>query len=123
MVGYVNAVQPYLMQKVCTFGSYGTSQALSGMTNRVFKPAFKVHFSNVKQTRSQKYELIGTSFENSRVIKIQHGKENSHKLQSCTCVQISGVTYDILDVSLDEDSYVTYDLITIKESKRGAGHE
>lgn len=107
--------QPYQMRYTADFGSFNTVDNGMGISMPTFVSQFKLHYARVSQTISQKYEALGTDFENTQILAVRHDKRLTDKL----AVQIDGKVYSIVDLSVRDDTYLSYDLITIKRYKAG----
>lgn len=107
--------QPYQMRYTADFGSFNMAENGMGIPMPTFVSQFKLHYARVSQTISQKYEALGTDFENTQILAVRHDKRLTDKL----AVQIDGKVYSIVDLSVRDDTYLSYDLITIKRYKAG----
>lgn len=107
--------QPYQMRYTAEFGSFNTVDNDMGIPMPTFVSQFKLHYASVSQTISQKYEALGTEFENTQILAVRHDKRMTDKL----AVRIDGKVYSIVDLSARDDTYLSYDLITIKRYKAG----
>lgn len=107
--------QPYQMRYTAEFGSFNTVDNDMGIPMPTFVSQFKLHYARVSQTISQKYEALGTDFENTQILALRHDKRMTDKL----AVRIDGKVYSIVDLSARDDTYLSYDLITIKRYKAG----
>ncbi|KAB1962492.1 phage head closure protein [Limosilactobacillus fermentum] len=107
--------QPYQMRYTAEFGSFNTVDNDMGIPMPTFVSQFKLHYARVSQTISQKYEALGTDFENTQILAVRHDKRMTDKL----AVRIDGKVYSIVDLSAHDDTYLSYDLITIKRYKAG----
>lgn len=109
--------QPYQMNHKASFGNYENVKTRTGIIRQRFKEIAKLHYAVVNQTINQKYDTLGSKYQDSRIIAIQHNPRITDEL-SC---QINGKTYSILDVSAGHDTYVSYDLVTISlaENRKG----
>lgn len=107
--------QPYQMRYTAEFGSFNTVDNDMGIPMPTFVSQFKLHYSRVSQTISQKYEALGTDFENTQILAVRHDKRLTDKL----AVQIDGKVYSIVDLSVRDDTYLSYDLVTIKRYRAG----
>lgn len=107
--------QPYQMRYTAEFGSFNTVDNDMGIPMPTFVNQFKLHYARVSQTISQKYEALGTDFENTQILAVRHDKRMTDKL----AVRIDGKVYSIVDLSARDDTYLSYDLITIKRYKAG----
>ena len=107
--------QPYQMRYTAEFGSFNTVDNDMGIPMPTFVSQFKLHYARVSQTISQKYDALGTDFENTQILAVRHDKRMTDKL----AVRIDGKVYSIVDLSARDDTYLSYDLITIKRYKAG----
>ena len=107
--------QPYQMRYTADFGTFSSAENGMGIPMAIFVSQFKLHYARVSQTISQKYEALGTDFENTQILAVRHDKRLTDKL----AVQIDGKVYSIVDLSVRDDTYLSYDLITIKRYKAG----
>ena len=107
--------QPYQMRYTAEFGSFNTVDNDMGIPMPTFVSQFKLHYARVSQTISQKYDALGTDFENTQILAVRHDKRLTDKL----AVRIDGKVYSIVDLSARDDTYLSYDLITIKRYKAG----
>ncbi|QID95032.1 phage head closure protein [Limosilactobacillus fermentum] len=107
--------QPYQMRYTADFGTFSSAENGMGIPMAIFVSQFKLHYARVSQTISQKYEALGTDFENTQILAVRHDKRLTDKL----AVQIDGKVYSIVDLSVRDDTYMSYDLITIKRYKAG----
>lgn len=105
--------KPYQMRHKVTFCNLTNKTSGAGINQPILTPAFSLHFAYVKKTLTMKYDALGTNYENSQIIAVQHNDAVNNKLK---CI-INGQTFDILDVSSDSELYVSYDLITISFNK------
>lgn len=107
--------QPYQMRYTADFGTFSSAENGMGIPMAIFVSQFKLHYARVSQTISQKYEALGTDFENTQILAVRHDKRLTDKL----AVRIDGKVYSIVDLSVRDDTYLSYDLITIKRYKAG----
>lgn len=107
--------QPYQMRYTADFGTFGVTENGMGIPMPTFVSQFKLHYARVSQTISQKYEALGTDFENTHILAVRHDKRLTDKL----AVQIDGKVYSIVDLSVRDDTYLSYDLVTIKRYRAG----
>lgn len=107
--------QPYQMRYTADFGNFGVTENGMGIPMLTFVSQFKLHYARVSQTISQKYEALGTDFENTQILAVRHDKRLTDKL----AVRIDGKVYSIVDLSVRDDTYLSYDLVTIKRYKAG----
>lgn len=107
--------QPYQMRYTADFGTFSSAENGMGIPMAIFVSQFKLHYARVSQTISQKYEALGTDFDNTQILAVRHDKRLTDKL----AVRIDGKVYSIVDLSVRDDTYLSYDLITIKRYKAG----
>ena len=115
-----NRFQPYQFKSTVAFSTVTTQEnPYTGIEQTVKHEEFKKHFAKVKQTLTQKYSVLGTKLENSFNIAIRHDK----RLQQFDYLiaTINGVDYNIMDISFDNETYNSYDLITLSK-KEGNGN-
>ncbi|WP_054725632.1 phage head closure protein [Paucilactobacillus hokkaidonensis] len=82
-----------------------------------FKKKLTLHYARVKTTMTQKYLAAGTELEDTSTIAVRHNNQLEN-MQQCV---VNGVTYDITDVSPDDEMYIAYDFVTLSKIKRGGG--
>lgn len=109
--------QPYQMTRMASFGNYENKESRTGIIKQTFKEVCKLHFAIVHQTISQKYDAINSQYQDARIIAVQHTSAINDKL---TC-KIDGNVYRILDISPDQDTYISYDLVTLSLIKDKKG--
>lgn len=110
----IKTYQPYQMTKVAEFGGYpknARKENNRGMMVPQFVKEFSLHYAKINQTISQKYETIGTQFEDSQIIAVQH----NGKLKETMICRIENQDYKILNISVNDKDYLSYDLVTIKK--------
>lgn len=110
--------QPYQMAKTCQLGEVkSVRNKNSGVNIPTFVPTKTVHYSPLKRTFNQKYELVSTRLDETIEIAIQH-----QDIGDAQQVKIGDITYNILDNSVDDSlEYITYDILTLKDvSKVGS---
>lgn len=112
--------QPYQFKSIVTFSTVTTQEnPYTGIEQTIKHEEFKKHFAKVKQTLNQKYSVLGTSLENSFNIAIRHDKRLEQF--DYLIATINGVDYRIIDISFDNETYNSYDLITLSK-KEGNGN-
>lgn len=97
---------------------FGVFESKVNPNTGVSVPAFvekeKMHYKAQRKTITQRYALIGTDLENTSIIVIRHFKLSD----TYQYLRIGDKTYKIIDYSIDDSNhYMTYDFLTIKESK------
>ncbi|WP_056960183.1 phage head closure protein [Liquorilactobacillus satsumensis] len=108
---------PSDMVKKANFGGVqSVKNKFSGANVPTFVKQFTLHYKDIKRTLTQTYMLQGTELQDTKIIAVRHNS----KLVDTMKVQISGDSYDIKDISVDDSNdYITYDLITIAKVKKG----
>ncbi len=108
-----NPYKPYQFNHLITFCDSQNTINQAGINVTKLVPAFSLHFAYIKQTITQKYQLIGTDLENTKLIAIRHNA----KVNNYQYALIDNQEYRIIDVSSDNTMYIAYDILTIKQSK------
>lgn len=104
--------KPYQFKNNVTFSTIIQSQnQYTHMMTEVKKEVFTKKFARVKNTLSQKYSVVGTQYEKSFNIAIRHTKQLEE--YDYLIATINGVDYNIIDMSLDNENYNSYDLLTL----------
>lgn len=115
-----NRFQPYQFKSTVTFSTVTTQEnPYTGIEQTIKHEEFKKHFAKLKQTLNQKYSVLGTSLENSFNIAIRHDKRLEQF--DYLIATINGVDYKIIDISFDDETYNSYDLLTLTK-KEGNGN-
>ena len=110
--------QPYQMRYTANFGTFSDVDNGMGIPMPIFVSQFKLHYARVSQTINQKYQALGTEYENTQILAVRHDKRLSDQL-AC---KIGKQVYSIVDLSVRDESYLSYDLVTIKRYKGGDGN-
>lgn len=112
--------QTYQFRHVGEFGvSKSKSDQNTGANIPTFQAVKRLHFARNKQTLSEKAQVAGTEYENSIVITIRHNKDLS-QIKSLFA-KINGDVYEVINYSVDDDSYDSVDLLTLKHTEKIAG--
>lgn len=83
----------------------------TGGYKKEFVKKFSLWFAPRTRTLSQQVSLVGTEWENTKVVVTRHAS----KLEGIQLAKIGEVTYDVVSYSPDESNkYVAYDYITLK---------
>lgn len=110
--------QPYQMRNVVTFNKQIEKEnKYTGMIETYNQAWFTKHCAKVKTTLSQKFSVVGTQFENALVLAIKHDKRlelENYNYLTCT---FKGIDYRIIDISVDDENYLSYDLITLSKKE------
>lgn len=109
--------KPYQLNKTADFGVIESIENGAGVNVPKFQKKLTLHYARVKTTMTQKYLSAGTELEDTTTIAVRHNSQ----LESMRQCQIKGVTYDITDVSPDDEMYIAYDFVTLSKIKRGGG--
>lgn len=112
--------QPYQFKDIVTFSTLTTQEnPYTGIEEPIKHEEFKKRFAKVKQTLNQKYSVLGTQYENSFNIAIRHDKRLEQF--DYLIATVNGVDYRIIDISFDNETYNSYDLLTLTK-KEGNGN-
>lgn len=104
--------KPYQFNGKVTFSTIIQSQNQhTHIMQEVKKEVFTKKFARIKNTISQKYSVIGTQYEKSFNIAIRHSKQLQE--YDYLIATINGIDYNIIDMSLDNENYNSYDLLTL----------
>lgn len=115
-----NRFQPYQFKSTVTFSTLTTKEnPYTGIEESIKHEEFKKHFAKIKQTLNQKYSVLGTKYEKSFNIVIRHDKRLSQF--DYLIATIHSVDYRIIDISFDDETYNSYDLLTLTK-KEGNGN-
>ncbi|MFT8425761.1 MAG: phage head closure protein [Liquorilactobacillus sp.] len=106
--------QPYQFKKKAIFGTTSSVENSAGVNVPTFVGQFALHYATIKNTIDQKYQALGTKYENTLIIAVKHDSRVNDSLEC----QLDGITHEIVDVSSDDSMYLSYDLITIKKTKK-----
>ena len=108
--------RPYLFNQIADFGRPKTvTNRNNGMQVAKFVKEFSLHVFPQKTTLNRLYETIGTQYEDSITLVIQHNPKVNDSLQ----VVYKGKTYKIINISVDDSAnYVTYDFLTLQLIKK-----
>lgn len=109
--------KPYQLNKTADFGVVGSVENGAGVNVPKFQKKLTLHYARVKTTMTQKYLAAGTELEDTSTIAVRHNNQLEN-MQQCV---VNGVTYDITDVSPDDEMYIAYDFVTLSKIKRGGG--
>ncbi|AOO75965.1 hypothetical protein LCW_07820 [Latilactobacillus curvatus] len=106
---------PSDFNKVFWFGAFESKvNPNTGVSVPTFVEKEKMHYKAQRKTITQRYALVGTALENTSIIVIRHSKLSDQYQY----LKIVDKTYKIIDCSIDDsNNYMTYDFLTIKESK------
>lgn len=106
------AFKPSDFNKKVKFGSVEeVKNPHTGSIIKKFVPKATLWYAPKTRTLNQQYQLIGTEFDNTKIIVIRHNSA----VENYTRAQINGVDYEISSYSPDESNhYDTYDFVTLK---------
>lgn len=112
--------QTYQFRHVGEFGvSKSVSDPNTGANIPKFQAVKRLHFARKKQTLSEKAQVAGTEYADSIVITIRHNKALSE--MKSLFAKINGNIYEVINYSVDDDSYDSVDLLTLKHTEKIAG--
>lgn len=107
---------PYQFKGTATFSTLTESKnEYTGMIVNIKQTVFKRRFAKIKNTLTQKYSVVGTQYEKAFNIAIRHDK----RLQEYDylIVTIDDVDYRIIDISYDDETYNSYDILTLSKKE------
>ncbi|WP_431815408.1 phage head closure protein [Limosilactobacillus portuensis] len=112
--------QTYQFRHVGEFGvSKSVSDPNTGANIPKFQAVKRLHFARKKQTLSEKAQVAGTEYADSIVITIRHNKALAE--MKSLFAKINGDVYEVINYSVDDDSYDSVDLLTLKHTEKIAG--
>jgi len=79
---------------------------------------FKLHYAKVNLTIMQRYGTTGSTLEHSTIIAIRH---NPKVTEPMLVTLADGITYQITNISANNDNYISYDLLTLSKYTKGGG--
>lgn len=107
------AYQPYQFHNVADFGVPASIQNdFTGESKSVFKSLFKLHYARKNQTITHRFQAAGTDYEDTIMIIIRHNKDLA--LQPVIFVKIDDKLYKCINYSVNNDTYNSVDLLTLK---------
>lgn len=112
--------QPYQMSRIVTFGVTKSTKNSAGVSVPKFNPQFDLHFYQVKKTLTQQYLALKTDYQDTINLVVRHDDRIADMTQ-CQLDGNSNVTYNIVDYSPDNTSYISYDYVTVKDVKKVGG--
>ena len=108
----------YRMRHKAHFGSIKSHQNKMGVNVMGFVDEFTLHYAKINLTLSQRYGTAGSTLEHSTIIAIRH----NDKVREPMLVKLAdGITYSIINISANRDSYISYDLLTLQKYTKGGG--
>lgn len=111
-----NRFAPYQFKSTVIFSTVTTERnEFTGMATEVKTEVFRKRFAKIKNTLTQKYSVVGTEYERAFNIAIRHDK----RLQEYEYLvaTINGTDYRIIDSSYDDETYNSYDIITLTKKE------
>lgn len=106
----------YRMRHKARFGSMGNRENAMGVNAPGFVDEFTLHYAKVNLTIMQRYGTAGSTLEHSTIIAIRHNE----KVKQPMLVKLAdGNTYSITNISANNDSYISYDLLTLELNTKG----
>lgn len=107
------AYQPYQFHNVADFGIPASVQnEYTGESKSVFKSLCKLHYARKNQTITDRFQVAGTDYEDTIMIIIRHNKDLA--LQPVVFVKIDDKLYKCINYSVNNDTYNSVDLLTLK---------
>lgn len=83
----------------------------TGEAIEVFQASFSRYAGRYSRTLSQQAELAGTVLADTSIIVIRHSDQVNDQMR----VKFSGDLYNIVSISSDDSTAVSYDLITVRK--------
>lgn len=118
MAGRVNPWQkshfsPYEFNHQAEFGtSQSVEDEYTGDSTPAFKKLARLHFARRNQTIADRYQAAGTTYEDTTMIAIRHNKSLS--AVKPLYVKYNDMLYSVISYSVNDDTYNSYDLLTLK---------
>lgn len=112
--------QPYQFNRIVTFGDTSSYKNAAGVRVPKFNPQFNLHFYQVKKTLTQQYLALKSEYQDTINLVVRHDS----RIADMTECQLDGnakTTYSIIDYSPDNSTYLAYDYVTIKDTKKVGG--
>lgn len=109
--------KPHQLNKVAEFGVIESTPNVAGINVPHFVSKMKLHYARIKTTLTQKYLVAETSLSDTTNIAVRHNEQ----VQDMQQVKINDQVYNIVDVSPDDEMYISYDFVTIRKVKKGGG--
>ena len=110
----------YKFRHVAVFGIPDSKEdPLTGITSSdrsTFKPIKRKHYARKKQTLSDRYQAIGTRYQDVTIILIRHDVELAR--QEVLQVNLAGDLYDVISYSPDDDGFESLDMLTLSKVKK-----
>lgn len=108
----------YRMRHQATFSLEKSHRNKMGVNVKSPVPLFKLHYAKVNLTITQRYGVEGSTLEHSTIIAIRH---NPKVIEPMLVELADGITYDITNISSNDDNYIAYDLLTLSKHMQGGG--
>lgn len=108
----------YRMRHKATFSIIKSHQNKMGVNVRSPVELFKLHYAKVNLTIMQRYGTTGSTLEHSTMIAIRH---NPKVTEPMLVTLADGITYQITNISANNDNYISYDLLTLSKYTKGGG--
>ena len=108
----------YRMRHKAKFGVPAETENAMGVTISGFKELFTLHYAKIQLTFNQRYGALGTSLHNKIIIAVRHNP----KIKQPMLVKLSeNEEYEIVDISTNNDDYISYDLLTLQKTDKVGG--
>lgn len=108
--------QPYQMRHKATFGHLASIENAQGVNVTKFVEDFTLHYAYINRTMTQRYMAYGTDMQYTRNIAVHHDKRLSDQMH---CKLEDGKEYIISDLSVNDDTYNSYDVLTLDRKTKG----
>lgn len=111
-----NRYAPYQFRKTVVFSTITTTEnQYTGMAIASKNEVFRKRFARIKNTLTQKYSVVGTEYERAFNIAIRHDDRLSD--YDFLIATIDNVDYRIIDISYDDETYNSYDILTLTKKE------
>lgn len=106
------------MRHKAKFGVLAETENELGVTISTFKEVFTLHYAKIQLTFNQRYGALGTTLQNKIIIAVRHNP----KIEQPMLVKLSdNKEYKIVDISTNNDDYISYDLLTLQKTEKVGG--
>lgn len=108
-----SSFSPYQFNRTADFGtSESVEDEYTGDATPQFKKLARLHFARRNQTVADRYQAAGTTYEDTTMIAIRHNRDLSGVQP--LYVKYNDMLYSVISYSVNDDTYNSYDLLTIK---------
>lgn len=115
--GLGDAYQPYRFTHTADFGiPKSVENPVTGISSPEFSKLCTLHYARRNQTISDRYSAAGTAYEDTTLIMIRHNRDLSSR--DVLYVKLDGKLYSVVSYSVNNDTYNSMDLLTLKHVKK-----